>query len=345
MSSGSRERYRQDIILSLAMPKDDILQFRYQEIWISPKALTKFDDKSLLNELALIVYIDQFSKEHNPEVIPCRFSRIVGYDKCGSTITISLKLKEFAFASDIHNFNAQVKGFSGDTVPVWNEHKKPKGYYCVWIDSSDLSTVNHSCELKVWESIVNQLSKRLDFSSEKVFYLVKSMNDAVTQKKIEPVNGLYGLKALHEYELKLYHYHPDEGKSHAYIKCETNSAYLTCLTNPKMLINSRYDLKTYRFLTCDTPTDMQTILSIYRGEGEAEIPQLDFDLRLKIKAKKMKKVMIGIVIGAVLAAPHISNVCSNNQYTDKVKYILGSIAVITSLIAGLLASFNIKKGI
>ncbi len=74
LSSGSRERYRQDVILSLAMPENYILQFRYDKKWISSAVLEKIQNKSIIRETALIVYVDQYDKMIQPELM-CHFGK------------------------------------------------------------------------------------------------------------------------------------------------------------------------------------------------------------------------------------------------------------------------------
>jgi len=175
LSSGSRERYRQDVILSLAMPEDHVLQFRYDMNWVSPIILDKFKNNSIINETALIAYLDQSDKEKEPELIPCRLAQIINAATHGSTVSLQFTLGEFAYASDIQALNHEIRSLPGGTVPDWGEAGKPRGHYCVWIESQKLSTVVTSSELYVWENIVKHIAVRNDFLCEKCFYIVDSI--------------------------------------------------------------------------------------------------------------------------------------------------------------------------
>jgi hypothetical protein len=348
LSSGSRERYRQDVILSLAMPKNYVLQFRYQsEEWVSPIAFKKFTNSSIMGETALIVYIDQSDKNRPPELVPCRLARITNSSIHGSTVSLQLSMQDFAYSNDIPAFNREIHSLSSGTIPNWDENKKPKGNYCIWIENNNLSTVITSNELRTWENIINQIAVRNDFFEERCFYMIDSILNVKTKEKIIPHNSMYILDPASEYELNIYHFHPSEGKSNAYLLCESQKPFLTSLTNTKLLINSRYDMKHYRFLTARTINNTRTVLSIFRGRGENinEIPLLDFDLNLQIKGIFIKKILLGLLIGLILATPHIITALNNTQLDTNTKFLFISVATLSSLAVGILASLNLKKDV
>jgi len=166
-----------------------------------------------------------------------------------------------------------------------------------------------------------------------------------TKKEAKFHNGMYKLASSSEYELNVYHYHPSEGKSNAYLLCKSQMPLITPLTNPTMLVNSRYDMKHYRFLTARTSTNMRSILSMYRGPGESkdEIPVLDFDLNVQIKGVYLRKIVVGFLIGIALASPHITAAISNNQLSREAKIAVSVVSLLSSLLVGLLASFNLKR--
>ena len=116
MSSGYRERYRQDVILALAMPKGCHLQFRYDKKWISPKVIEGIKAGKLTNTLSAIVYIAQYDKDNAPQLIPCRFVRIDDAKIHGSTVSLSLSLEGFAYAENTKKFNEQISSLSQDMV-------------------------------------------------------------------------------------------------------------------------------------------------------------------------------------------------------------------------------------
>ena len=347
LSSGSRERYRQDVILSLAMPENYVLQFRYDKKWISSAVLEKIQNKSIIRETALIVYVDQYDKMIQPELIPCRIANVISCSEHGSTISLQFNLKEIAYAKDIQAFNREIHSLSVGTIVNWDQNKKPKGHYCVWVENNNLSTMVLSKDLIIWESVVSQIAERKEFANEKTFYTIESLVEVDSNKIIPPYNGVYSLKSSREHQLNIYHYHPQEGKSKAYLLCSSKAPIVTNITNPKMLVNSRYDIKHFRFKTEKAINTTRVALTIYRGEGENEneMPMLDFDLILKIKGSLCKNALLGVFVGVLLAIPIISSTISDTQLSSSTKTVLIFLSLLSNIFVGLIASFNFKKGL
>jgi len=84
---------------------------------------------------------------------------------------------------------------------------------------------------------------------------------------------------------------------------------------------------------------------MYRGPGESkdEIPVLDFDLNVQIKGVYLRKIVVGFLIGIALASPHITAAISNNQLSREAKIAVSVVSLLSSLLVGLLASFNLKR--
>ena len=109
LSSGARSRYLDDIIRSLALPAGAELVFRYDKKHLSADALNFVRSTSVTSHELVIAYVDRASQAYPPFIIPCRRAQIEEVSDHGPIITINLKLGEFAYASDIEDFQSQLK--------------------------------------------------------------------------------------------------------------------------------------------------------------------------------------------------------------------------------------------
>lgn len=96
LSSGARPRYRQDIIRAIAMPRGSRLQFRYRLELVAERVKQRIKDRTYKNTKALIAYLDQQDRTKVPELIPCRFGRIVHAQIHGSTTSLVFVLSRNA---------------------------------------------------------------------------------------------------------------------------------------------------------------------------------------------------------------------------------------------------------
>jgi len=347
LSSGAREQYRKDVILALAMPEESRLQFRYDRKWIAPNVLDKIQDGSCVGVQALITYIDQHDKTMTPYLTPCRFASISDAHIYGTTVILGLSLREFAYADNLDLFNSQARSLSQNAMPTWGEAGRPTGYYCVDIDLSEASALISSTELYIWENIVTQIAQRADFISEKCFYILEGIRDVCTKELVNLQGNCFPLKPSRAYQIEIYHFHPLEGKSKAFLRLQTQTPSIRLTSNPTLTINSRYDVKRVRFETARPTTSEAAVVSIFRGDDFTadKFGVLDFDLELSICGIWMWKLVAGISIGILLAAPHITAALWNSQLSAASKSAITIVSLIAGLAAGLVASFSLNKSL
>src|SRR5712691_8683825 len=112
LSSGTRPRYRRDIIRVLAMAAGTWVQFRYDNDWVAPSLLKSLRDPKALKAIrgmrTLIAYVDQTDAQRDPEPLPCRMATLVDAVALGRTVSLQLELEEFAFASNVGRFGNEV---------------------------------------------------------------------------------------------------------------------------------------------------------------------------------------------------------------------------------------------
>lgn len=347
MSSGYRERYRRDIILALAMPKGCRLQFRYDKKWISPKVLERIKAGKSTKTISIIAYIAQYDKDNSPQLIPCRFAQIEDAKIHGTTVSLALSLEGFAYAENVKVFNEQVRSLSQDVVPKWDKTGNIIGYYWIEIDAEELHDVISSDKEDEWEKIIDQIAPHKDFAEEKCFYMLKGLYPIGSKDKLAFADDGYELENSSEYEVQIYHYHPKESETNAFIRVQSKSSGIEFTTNPTVIVNSRYDFKRVRFKTTSPTIPQQATLSVYRGKSENKDEHgiLDFDLKLHITGTRLKMLLWGSVIGILLSVPHLITALTNPELRGTTLTVVCFLVLIVGLITGILAAFKIKKNI
>jgi hypothetical protein len=337
LSSGERPRYRQDVLRSLAMPKGSQLQFRYDLRWIdSPIQSVILSGGYVRGEPCLIAYIDQRSNTETPVLIPCRYATIVEANAHGSTASLVLALQEYAYAKDLTAFNNEMRTASAAKLPTWGPDGKIAGAYCFKIDEEP-ATVTKSLDLSEWEKIVEQIASRPDFEDENCFYTIEGIVPVGLEETVAMRDGVYELKPNQEYELRIYHFHPQK-TANATIQLNKSSTWLTFTTTPSVIMDSRYDFKRVRMITGKPNTQERAILTIVRNG-------LEFDLPLLIRRTWLLTLGYGIILGVLLAGPQIVAALANPNLPLRNVVAISFVSGILGLGAGILAAFGLKKQI
>ena len=310
LSSGARPRYRQDIIRSIAMPRGSRLQFRYRLDLVAERVKQRIKDGTYKNIRVLIAYLDQQDRTKVPELVPCRFARVVHAQIHGSTTSLVFVLGEFAYAENVEAFNNQARLASGDTLPLRKrpEDKFAEGAFWLEVGDEALSNVISTRDLGDWEKIVCQLLHHEDFKTENCFYMVEGLYEAEEEKKINMKFGSYHLKPSQEYEVRIYHFLPKIAPKTVSLRLSVSRPSITFTTNCVQTIDSEYDMKRIRFKTGRPVLSEKSVLSVFRTNGDVsnEIETMDFDIQLQTSGTWVLKLILGIVIGILLAAPHIT---------------------------------------
>jgi hypothetical protein len=290
LSSGARPRYRQDILRAIAMPSGLRLQFRYVSNIVAPKIIEKIHAGTVKGQKALIVYCDQHDPNITPEFIPCRYATIVDAEIHGTTATLFLSLKDFAHAKDVIKFNDELRETIAN-LPTWQSGSSyPAGYY--WLEATRDPKTIESLEVGVWEKIVFQISQRVDFQSENCYYTILGLYPAGSETAIPSEEDCFHLAADNKYEIRVYHFIPEQQSKVSLLRFEAKNELITFLRNPVLTIDSPYDLKRVLFKTGKPEVNEETFLSVYRSTSASSPSEtaadcaasetLDFDLPLHI---------------------------------------------------------------
>ncbi len=346
LSSGATPRYRQDVLRAIAIPRGGTLQFRYAQKYITEDVKAKMRDGTCRGAKALIAYVDQSDRAHEPLLIPCRFAAVIKTELHGTTATIEFELGQFAYARDLEAFNSQVRSVSGGVLPSWEgaQGQYPKGAYAIDVATESVTNVVAASDLSDWEKIVEQLASRPDFTAESCFYMVDGLRSVDTEEVHVMQNGTYNLKPSCEYELCIYHYLPTSSTHTTYLHLLVGKPSVEFLTSPTQAIDSRYDMKRIRFRTGCPVWPENVVCSLHKADSPMLTPPsvFDFDVRMSIAGTYCKLLFWGICVGFLLATPHIINTISG---TGSAKVFLCSVYVIVGIITGVLAAFKLRTGV
>jgi hypothetical protein len=322
LSSGSRHRYRQDILRAIAMPEKSHLQFRYGRDLVSPEIVDAFEKNKLGEPECLIAFVDQSEPQLPPVIVPCRTGKIIDVQQHGSTYTLTIEVGRFAHAADLPTFNNGIRNMLDKRLPYWGETKgeRPKGFYWLSLSGTGQPLVENSA-LTTWEAIVSQLAERREFAEESLFFNIYSI-ERVGRKDVAGFTaGKLKLLPGREYELKLYHFHPSKtaaGKLRFTLSPNTSPE-----SGSEAILDSRYDLKRLRVKTSLVPRAEGGMISIYHsvdtspgGSGDAStkagtekrahsMDEWQFDIPLSISGAFARTILLAVLVGTVISAPQI----------------------------------------
>jgi hypothetical protein len=329
------------------MPPGTWLQFRYDKKWVQPSILNGLADRRMLRKIdgakALVAYIDQADKTKRPEVIPCRTARVVQPILLGRTVSLQLQLEEYAEATDLGAFEAQLASLAKEPLPNWN-NGSIQG--CYWLElSSEPTSMRKSLEMATWERIVEQIAEREEFRQERFLYTIESVVDQLFINPVTTKRNSLRLAPNREYEVRLYHYHPnEEGDPDTVLDLATSHASVSFTTNPEMILDSRYDLKRVRFHTSAPNTRERGIISVRRRRQDDHW-DWELDLPFQIRGVFLRKVGIGLLIGLFLAGPAIVAAVRDADLSTADKHAIAAISLLLGIAAGITAAFGLRRSL
>jgi hypothetical protein len=195
------------------------------------------------------------------------------------------------------------------------------------------------------------LHHRKDFQQLSFFYKILGVFPLGSDAPLVPSKAedekliSYEIAAGKEYELRLYHYHPEKSPTKEGLVFRSAREGIDFLTNPRMVVDSPYDLKRLRFVVDPAFTRNAVSLSVDRipDVSKEEFGRWEFDVLLRILRPRMAKIFAGFGIGIVLAGPQVVSAWLSPTLGDTNRWIVSGIAMFSGLTVGLFAVFRIKK--
>ena len=263
-----------------------------------------------------------------------------GCDGAWNNSESSAGIGRVCLCGGLAKFNSEIQAASAGTLPTW-QGEKLTGHYWLEVGLAPTACVR-SANLADWERIVTQLAVRQGFKDEGAsFYTVVGVSDVASGEAVSLVGGQYEFAPNREYELQLYHYFPTSVPFRTRLTLGTTSRWLAFTTNPVLSLDSRYDLKRTRLVAGAPPGTERAVVSVLRDAGGGQLPYLDFDLPVRVRGVFWRTLIIGIILGLLLASTQIVTALSNPDLKNLAIVCIAS--VVLGLATGLVAAFGLRS--
>jgi hypothetical protein len=324
----------------LALPRGATIQFRYGQEILPDGLRPLLSTNAIVGAKVLLAYVDCSLAARRPDgtcpIMPCRHASLVNSTTIGTRYFLELRLEEFAPCSDLESFQRSVLG----NRPHWavlNGKETPVGHWCLESSVGE-QACSRSADVGAWEGIVTELKKVEAFRDEQLFFAVEGLNTRKSVNRLQPINAEYQLESESDYELRIYHFHPQGDrismvKGAGIIRIEVSEPYTEPVTSPSMPIDSPYDLKTFRFRTHSATKQEYGSIVVRiddRNTGKPIESQPELYIPVRLAPSFLRPFFLSLILGGLLAAQQLATVAVTK----------GSISLGTVVWVGLLGLFT-----
>jgi hypothetical protein len=348
-SSGAQRQYRDDIVRALGMPFGCELIFRYRLKYVAESVQNYLkNDRVRQGDRVLISYVDQSERNQPVFFIPVRFATMIETSTIGDFVVLRMRVGNFAHTSDLDAFSRELQA-SSEGVPKWSADSTSK--YAVgafWVEVKDYppSVIESTCVVN-WQTTVGQLLKRKDFAESGPFYQVVSLETIKTRQPVEMISGEFTLAPNTEYQLMVDHFLSRQDAGAFQLEVLVSGQPLMVISGSKMHINSPYDRHWLRFKTQEPVRDERAVMTLTK-KATGEDPAVQFDLPIRVKGRRWKAVLVGLVVGAFLAVPQITTTWINPDFANRGLawlFALAGFIIVFNVAVGIAAALNFRKPI
>jgi hypothetical protein len=342
LSSGSSRRYREDILRAAGLPFGSLLRFRYDQKYLGQNLISDIATSKLIGSRALVVYSDQAAKDKQPTFLPCRYAKVQAAEQVGTTISIDLKLEDFAFAKDVDSFKNEIDGLSASQTPKRKLDGSIEGLYCVALNAEPKAVTESSDEEK-WEFFISQIAARSDFAGNDAFVLIRGIY-SVDGSLVKPDNsGEYRLRGSSMYTLRFYQYHPSRTPAGDHIKVTASSERIAFISNPVLTLDSRYDHKDLRFEISPGLDRSHSFIQVALEKKNDPDAEIVFDLTYDVPFPFWRTLGMIALTASLLAAPTLAAAAVNAALSHRRFLFVALVSVLSSIVVALLATFKLRR--
>lgn len=342
LSSGHSRRYREDVLRSASLPPGSVIQFRYDEKHLGPSVKALVTTEKAVASSVLIVYSDQAMRDRDPELVPCRYATVVSQETLGTTISIRLRLQDYAYSETLSAFNSELVQLSEGLTPRRNQDGKLNGCYFVELNADPKALVR-TCDPANWQRLIDQLSGRSDFLAYEAFILIRSISRQSPKVVSANQDGQFQLKPGTRNVMRLYQYHPTQIPKVTHLQVGTPSARIRFVSDSVLTLDSRYDHKEVRFestLGIDSDESVMTVVQKHSTNDELT---LTYAIPFMIPGGWIRAAGYSVLMAPLLAAPHVMSAVLNPTLTSWKLGVFLSVAALSSIAASLVAVFKIRR--
>jgi hypothetical protein len=156
-------------------------------------------------------------------------------------------------------------------------------------------------------------------------------------------DGRYSLAGGTEYELQLYHYHPKDTPTGVSLELRSSQASFRPTTSPLVNLDSRYDLKRFRFRFESSAKSEPVVVSVHRLVAAPSTTTVEFDLLGDVAGRWGRMVTQGVGLGLLLASPHVISALNSTTLQNRDSVIGWSVFI--GVVTGIYAMFALRKSI
>jgi hypothetical protein len=334
LSSASSAQYREDILRCLAAPVGSRLQFRYDKKWVAEGILERIKKGTLgASASGIVCWVDMEGK--GPlRMIPVRAVKILHVNMHGRSLSVLLEMSELHYA-DPSSFTSEVFALSGNASPQVKS-EKPEGKYFFEISTLPPSLRTGST-IGDWEELVSLLREEKPFQEEAFFWVALGMETEGTHLDTEVLSKWSTEPISKPFDLLVYHYQPRQARAVESKLAVMTSSDLATIDPPELAVDSRYDLKRWRF---------EPVRDQYRArDGWIRIRtnnKWDLDLDIRVKSSWGRGVFKSAVAGVLIAIPSILSIFTQKDVTIETQLILSGISVIAGFLAAAAVVFGFE---
>jgi len=320
----------------LAAPIGSPVQFRYDKVHIAEDTLATLTSKDTTFPIEGMVCSVATAGLGPLPIVPIRKVEIQKPREHGATLSIPLVMGDFALGKPT-GFTADVDRLTNQNSPRRvKEGDEPIGFYCFTAETPKNVEIGRT--IKIWEEVVKTLRDQHAYKEEPFFWVsvgVEREGEALDSNYIHPWPS--ALEPDKQHQLLIYHFQPKGGKRPDSKMEVIFGTALRSIVPPDTKIDSRYDLKSWRFGTTENP---QRQLTTWVRIRTADI--WDLDLTLTLKAAYSGWIIRSLIAGPLVATPAILALLPQ-EICLRTKLLLAAGAVLAGILASLASTFKIDK--
>ncbi|GIV04169.1 MAG: hypothetical protein KatS3mg015_2999 [Fimbriimonadales bacterium] len=340
LSSGQRPRYRDDIIKALALPMGGRLQFRYRKEHVPTDAFQILAENKLRGAEALVAYLDASNQQAEPEIVPCRFAKILETEVVGEFCVIRFEVSEFASVTPAVDVRAQVSQVlpPRTTLPEWSNGQL-EGHFLLICENRP-NDCKGTREPQAWQALVAKLGGRQDFRSCPFFYYLRGVTEEGGRELvIEEGKYVLGPGRMHRAEVVHYTPDPKAGGVLGALDVRVEGPGVQGVTRQTFRIDSPYDVKQVHFRTVGENQKQYGLLIFRRvlpsEDSNRQSEHHDFELVLEVKGLWARQLVVGVLIALFLAAPRLADLVGQGPWVTALVSVLGAVVTAGLVVFGL----------
>lgn len=380
LSSGASQRYRDDVLRAIALPRGAYLQFRYSvDAYVATgvqRALA-IDPMSLVGRKALLCSLDRRlavgatvmgsiagaekltgvpGQPHQPEVVPCRYAQIAEVEVVGDAVFIRFALEGFPNLGDSKAFNDALRT-EGDAargrVPSWvakGAEFEVVGEF--WLERGEipkdcLESNNRAADIAAFQKVVDRLAVHAEYSKETAFFHLIGIRKRQKKKLcdvgyIVPKEGRFSASSNKWLALDIFHHEPKSVQPKGRVQVSATFDEVQFDGPSAVHIDSWYDLAEVRLRTPATAVERRGVVDLHLHREDGAGPVLMMELPVCVPTSKLRFLAIAVLVSLAMFVASALDTLTREGFSWEKGGVVLAFQLVASLVVGFVAAFGIK---